>query len=493
MMNFCRSILPVFFLALACFPGLVGIGEAAGEITGSGRAEALGVVRFDHISEAQLPSLRIDLELTQRFGGRFRWKLGTTGRVGGPVVDPSGAGLFDLGHTFQNIAPSLELDEAWVEYRGDTLDLRVGNQRFFWGKLDAQQPNDLLSPRQWHDPLITDEKRTKIAVPAVSADWYFPDSWQPFLPDESRVSLVWQPFAVPWRYPLTDERWFAPALRAPATIVLGAIPGTPCPCDLALDQSVRNTAPPVRSLNNGNVGLRLSARSAGVDWDLVYFNGYDPQPNFSVAVQLHEMASVGEVGLSADVVVQPAYERFQSLGGGAAFEAGDFTWRTELAYRSDRPWPMTLAEVRRGIEEAPQAVDALINGHEVLLPAYVKRDAVEWGVGADTFFFDDLHAILELHQTLLIDNDVRLLVRNVDTKIILTLRKPLWNQRVETEFVALFGVESGYQLLRVEADYAFTDALHLKAGALLVAGTFDSLIGQYRNNDEAFFRMVWSF
>ncbi|MEO2167547.1 MAG: hypothetical protein ABGY42_05395, partial [bacterium] len=189
MMNFCRSILPVCFLASACFPGLVGIGEAAGEIAGSGRAEALGVVRFDHIGEAQLPSLRIDLELTQRLGGGLRWKLGTTGRVGGPVVDPSGAGLFDLGHTFQNIAPSLELGEAWVEYRGDTLDLRVGNQRFFWGKLDAQQPNDLLSPRQWHDPLITDEKRTKIAVPAVSADWYFPDSWQPFLPDESRVSL----------------------------------------------------------------------------------------------------------------------------------------------------------------------------------------------------------------------------------------------------------------------------------------------------------------
>lgn len=480
-------------VALACLFSVAPADAGASGVSLSGRAEALGVARFDHASPAQLPSLRIDLELTQRLGHGFRWKLGGTGRVGGPVVDPSGAGVFDLGHTFQDIAPSLELGEAWIEYRGESLDIRAGTQRFFWGKLDSFQPGDLLNPRNWQDPLITDEKRSKIAVPAISVDWYFPEVLHSILPEESRASLVWQPIAVPFRYPLEDERWFAPALVAPDQLRIAALPGSPCPCDVRVEQGVRNIDPPARSFDNGNIGLRYSARLAGVDWDLSYYNGYDPQPNFSAAIRVRPDESLPAGGLAAEVAIQPAYERFQSVGGGAAFEWASFTWRTEMAWRFQRPWAMTLTEVQRRVEEDPATLARLVAGDEVVVPAFVERDAFEWGLGADTFFFDDLQAILELHQTVLVNNDVPLLVRNVDTRIAMNLRKPWWDERIETQLVALFGIEAGYQLVRFEADFEVTEMVRFEAGVLGVWGTANSLIGQYRDNDQVFFRGVWTF
>lgn len=463
-----------------------------------GKVQGLGVVRFDDASPRQRPLARIDLFAEQAVTSSLRWKLATTGRWGGTIENASGAGLIDFGHSFQNVDPSLQLDEAWVEWLGDDFDVRAGNQRFAWGRLDGVKPNDQLNPLRYYDPFLDDENDQKIAVPALAGSYYFPESWRAHLPEEARVTLVWQPIAVPWLFPEQDERWFPPAARTgpPLSIASLETDGEElCPCVVDVEQELRNSPAPARRFDNGNVGLRVSGRSSGVDWSAVYFDGYDPAASFTVPVRLELGGTGGTPGvLNATALTQlrPAYLRYQSIGADASSVFGGLTTRFEAAWRFRRPYPRDVRSLTGDILDDPARIDALLRGETVTLDAFEKRDAVEWGIGADYFVAGYL-PLLELYQIVLLHNDTPLLIRDVDTRLTASVRKTWLTDQLETELVGLWGIESGYELLRLEATYAVTDAIEVGAGVLGIWGDAVSLIGEFKDNSQAYGRLSYSF
>jgi len=191
-------------LGLAAAPAPRALAVGAPRL--SGRLDSYGVAAFDNRSPSQHPLARIDLSAEQRLGRRLAWHLSLTGRWGGP---PKGTdlGAFVLDRSFQNDSPSLEFGESYLDYRGARLDVRLGLQKFFWGRLDSIQPNDLLSPREYEDPFLTDAVDAKIAVPALAATYYaaVPAAAAHWL-EEPALTMVWQPISVPWRFPLLGER-----------------------------------------------------------------------------------------------------------------------------------------------------------------------------------------------------------------------------------------------------------------------------------------------
>src|SRR5262249_29374327 len=159
-----------------------------------------------------------------------------------------------------------------------------------------------------------------------------------------RLTIVWEPFAVPWRFPLEDERWFAPTARLPNQFfVPGGVP--PCPCEATIVQQARNSPAPARQFDNGNLGARFSGRLGTTDFAVVSFDGYDPTPSFSVAARL-DSASIPSaaqaVPVTAMTALEPAYRRFRSLGADAATPIGPLTVRAEAAWRFRRPYPFAL-------------------------------------------------------------------------------------------------------------------------------------------------------
>ena len=477
----------------------LGVPAHAALPTIGGRVEGYGIVRFDQSSPRQRPLARIDLFAEQRVTSQLRWKLATTGRWGGTIENASGAGLIDFGHSFQNVDPSLQLDEAWVEWLGDDFDVRVGNQRFTWGKLDGPKPNDLLNPLRYYDPLVEREKDQKIAVPALSGSYYFPSSWRAALPEDARVTLVWQPIAVPWLFPEADERWFPPAAETgpPLQIADLVVGGTQiCPCVVDIDQEVRNSSAPARRFDNGNVALRVAGRSAGVDWSAMFFDGYDPAANFTVPVALDlsdANVTPGVLTATARTQLKPAYRRFQSIGADASSVFGGLTTRFEAAWRFRRPYPREVSSLTGEIVGDEQRVAALLAGQTVTLDAFEPRDAVEWGLGAD-YQIGGWLPLLELYQIVLLHNDTPLLIRNVDTRISASLRKTwLEGETLETKIVGLWGIESGYEMVRAEATYAVTDRIAAQLGVLGIWGDARSLVGEFKRNSELFGRLTYSF
>jgi hypothetical protein len=484
---------------------IAALGVAAGDASAApprvgGRLEGLGVVRLDHPSRRQRPLARLDLYAEQTVTSSLRWKLATIGRWGGTLENASGAGLIDFGHTFQNVDPSLQLDEAWLEWLGESIDVKLGNQRFTWGRLDGIKPNDQLNPLRYYDPLITDENDMKIAVPSATVSYYLPRSWREHLPEESRITLVWQPIAVPWLFPEQDERWFPPAASPSGDLFIPDLvvesDGRPvqlCPCLIDVEQQLENAPPPARRFDNGNVGLRVSGRTRGVDWAAVFFDGFETTPAFTVPISLTiDGQSDGVLLGTAFTKLRPAYLRYQSLGADASAVFGGMTTRFEAAWRFRRPYARDVRRLADDVLESPESIDALLAGETVTVDAFARRDAVEWGIGGD-YLVDGWLPLLELYQVIVLHNDTPLLIKDVDSRLTASVRKSWLADRLETELVGLWGIESGYELVRVEGTYAVTDAIEVRAGVLGIWGNAASLIGEFKKNSEAYARIRYSF
>lgn len=483
----------LLILFLAASWGASPARAAPDPVSITGRLEGLGILRFEHDSPRQKPLGRLELSAQQRWTRRLSWKISAVGRIGGPPVGAQ-TGAFVFDRSFQNYAPSLELGEAWLAYERRVAktfrtSVRLGTQKFRWGVLDVVSPNDQLNPREFEDPFLTDEIDRKIAVPALTLHLEARRTFADWRTSNFEISLVWQPIAVPWRFPLPGERWFAPAALAPDVVAVGAVPGTPCPCELPVTQIARNSAAPARRFDNGNAGIRIGATTADVDWHVMLYDGYDPAPAFDSDIRLDGRLDAPRI----DTELRPAYFRYPTIG--ADFEtstAFDLVVRGEAAFKFQRPWSFEISRITDEIAGDPSAVATLLQGGTLTVPTYVLRDAVEWGLGADRYF-GDTFALFELYQILLFNNDVPLLVRNVDTRLTARAETPWLDERLVTELIATWGIEAGYGLARARASYSLTDHVRLELGVLGIWGSRDSLVGQYEQNSEAFGRVSYTF
>ena len=138
---------------------------------------------------------------------------------------------------------------------------------------------------------------------------------------------------------------------------------------------------------------------------------------------------------------------------------------------------LIVVEVRIG---AVHAVD--------LGELFLERDTVEWGAGVD-YTYAGWTPVLQVNQTLIPANRARLLVNDVDTRLFAALRKTFLDERLATDLVAFQGCERSYTGAVARFTYTVSDNLRLRAGYLFVAGTRQSLIGAYQDNDELFVQL----
>jgi hypothetical protein len=462
--------------AAAALPEAHGIETTVGgvRIGIGGYLEGLGVVPVDPDTRRQRPELTLRLTSAAEPVRNLRLVLSVTGLAGGTPVDAR-PGVFDLERAIQNRSPSLEVEELYADWHASAFDVRAGKQKFAWGKLDVIQPNDWLNPEKYYDPLLTGEDERKIGVPAIAV------SWSPSLAprvDDFRVTAVWVPIHVPFRFPQKRERWFPPLAIPPRTFRdEGRIP-------LGLAVENRNEGP--RGLDDGNVALRVSGLLADVDWALYYFDGFDPLPLFNVHAR--------EAGPELEVVETPAFRRFRAGGADLAWAVAGLSLRAEVSYQERRPFSRNIKRDLSGHGNVPDDVFAFLRDFSAgeVTPAFVERDAIMWGIGAD-YPVAGFMPVAEVVQTRVLRNDRRLLIEDVETQLIGIVRKRWLDDRLETRAVVIYGVEGRYFAVIPRVSYALRDDLAVAAGLLAVGGSRQSLLGQFAENDEGFVTIRYTF
>ena len=475
-----------------------------GRVTASGYLDGRAVAETEH-SPRQRPQLLGDVILEAAPSSAVTLRLETRSRIGGPFEGGSGPAVYNLDDTYQNQSPSLDFNEAWAEWRGRRAEVRVGIQKFVWGKLDGIPPTDIVSPRDFHDPLVDDFEERKIGVPAVQGTYYLPDLPRLDLAGV-RMSLAYIPFAVPPRLALFQERWFPSSIapinrfRAPLPAAIARLTGLRR-ADVGVDFETLNRTPP-RQFDEGGIAFRLGGTWRESDWDIYHYTGPETAPDVDLeAVLVADLASQRPPVLRgrAEAGLAQAHDRIHMTGVDWAMPLGGFTIRAEAANLIDRPYLQLVqnllnpAALRR-LDFRPIVSNLRTRGR-AFLPLgdlFVDLDSVEWGVGAD-YLWNGWQPILQVSQTVFLDDHPTLLLNDPETRFTGTLRKRVLGERLEFEVRAGYGIERDWWSAFPRVSYLVRDDLRLRLGYLAIGGPRSSVIGQFHANDEVVMQARYSF
>lgn len=423
----------------------------------SGRLNLRGVHALDDESVKEDPSLygRIKLEASASSWRVHSWlEGGWDGAVRRPSRDHSLFKSFD--EVYQDNTPYLEFKELYLEHSGDILDLKLGIQRFAWGRLDEYPANDLLNPWDYTQFLRKPLEDRKIGVPSLSAsvnssDWTY--------------HSVFVPWLVPYRLSMPDERWSGISTRP--------IPN--------VEYAPQEPNLPSRSIENSNVGFR-ALRTGEIEFAVNLFHGYDPRPVFRSTSFVVE--PIGDKIL-IDPGSVPDFHRITSFGMDTAFVKGDWSFRAEAAYAFNRYF-----NVKRELWGYPSVPAP---GVYPLNPIEVKSDSLDYGLGTDYRPFEDGLLTIQAQQTVIVDRTDALYDRKVETILWGSLKIGWLNQKLETGLLLAYNPEHGAIMTKANVGYTFTDSWKAGVSGIFFDGPSQSIFGRYGRNDQIEAEAVYSW
>ena len=494
--------------AAVTVPGTDGALEMSGYVDGLAVVDTGG-------GERQRPQALAVLRADARARRWLRGRLELRSRIGGPF-EGGHQGVYNFVHTYQNRSPSLEVSEAYADLELPRTDVRVGIQKLAWGRLDGLPPSDVVNPRDFHDPFVTEVEEAKVGVPALAATHHLQPPRGSGI-GELRLSFLWMPFAVPPRLAETRERWFPSSLDPGGAVVLPrrrvelaleriVDDEVIVPKDITIPGTLRTVSrrPPLR-LDAGGIGGRLSGTWRGMDFSVSHYTGPETGPNVDLqptiileSFDLDPTTGVAELKLRSRSDLRQAHDMMHMTGADWATTLGPTTIRAEAAYFQDRLFLrnardlLSPAEIRRQLSASSDALFSRGRARVHLPPLFPALDAFEWGLGIDYTLYS-VFALAQVTQIILLEDAPRLLIDDPETRLVALLRRPFLQDRVEVELRGVYALARGGWFAFPRVSWLIRDDLRLRLGYLAIGGPRTSLFGQFGNNDEVVFQLRQSF
>lgn len=272
---------------------MLGSGASAQDVRVTGHVEADNIAYFEPGE-------------TDRRAGRNEMLGQVDGRVS-PGRNVRLFGSVELRTDFANHSRDrLHVEELYAELTHGRFDLRVGRQIVSWGKTDLVNPTDHLSPRDFSDPLESDDERLGVLAVRPRVQWGL-------LQWEAAIVPVFTGSVMPGQ----RSRW-APPLPSSAQN-----PSQPA-AFTRIDYQFLPSREPATTLANMQYASRVSGSVRGWDVSASYFDGWDDVP------RVGREAIGGTAGVS--VRIAPEHLRKRAIGGDVAAVIGPFTVRAEGAH-----------------------------------------------------------------------------------------------------------------------------------------------------------------
>ncbi len=488
--RFAGGVVVIALSLAAVLPASAWRGEVLGaEVELGGYLETRQVFRTDRDTTPELNRQRLQFELDSWWGDHVSFALVASLQNGGPVTRETRAGFYNIDDVFQSVSPALEIDEAALRLDLDSFVVRLGQLKHSWGKLDRYQPNDVLNPERFADPILLDEGDRKIGVPSIEATYYLPE--RAWLPQEGRLSVVVVPRYVPFRMARRGERWFPPNATPPETLSVPRAGGDTLEVPLSLETG--NARSPAFTFDNASYAARLGAYWRGVDWALYYYHGIQTAPLFRLDARGNVFAN--GAGVTGTTILFPVFNPIDSWGGDLAFSWDRFSFRAEAAFIRDRGFnrdllslandPDVLASIEQALDDLPGGASSV---DVDLGQTYAQSDAVQWGVGVDTQV-GGVDAIFELSQTNVLGSHAPLLIDDAETVLLADLSRRFLHDDLTLHLGSLYGASSDYTVLMPRLTYRFHRRAEIRIGYIHIAGRSRSRLGQFKDNDEGYVRL----
>ncbi len=430
-----RPLIPTFYLsfftvamsASARAEGIVDSIETSGlfetEIsvgTESGNARKAEFILTPEIGMDLTPSTRLTVIARQR----------------GDVVDelepgqPGQANRSEFSERwFANDHVDLELREAFIDTEIGNTFLRIGKQQIVWGQADGLKVLDILNPQSFREFILDDFEDSRIPLWALNAEIPVGDAM---------LQLLWIPDKT---YDDIPESGAAYEFTSPL-LVPQAPPGIPV--------TITPLQRPDDFFADSDVGAKIALFVGGWDVSFNYAYHYFDRP-----VTRREISPTG-------ITVRQDYERTHLLGGTASTVFGDFTFRGEVGYSSDRYF------LTNDITDA----DGVARSGEI---SYV--------LGLDYQGWRDWFVSAQFFQSIITDSAPGLVRDDVDTTVTLLVRRDFMNDSLQVEALLIQSLNQDDGVLQASLSYEWRSNVELKLGADIFYGNSNGIFGQFDNND----------
>lgn len=404
-------------------------------VSGKVEAEFVSAVR---LNDGDTGLMRATIKPSIRWRNSQNWQGDFSGRLE-ITDDPAGLGTTE---TFSALSRPLirsdkvrlEIDKATQSYRGDALNVTLGKQTVAWGILDGLQVTDRFDAVRRRDAVFTDPRPERIARWGARVRLSIEDT---------EVDLAGMLDASVNQLPSPGGPFLPLASRSRGGIPAGV--ATP-----PLRVSNRNAA-----LGDATVGARLSRGFSGTSVSLVAISGPDTDPVFRLTTA------------AGAPTVQLDYPRRTLLGGTIERSAGSQVWRAEVAIIPD--------QVVNTLTQAPLSS--------------AERTRVLAGVGFDWSAPNDVFVNAQLGVDHVSLGDAPLVRPSSDIVATLRVQKSLLNERLWMRGEVISTLSDGDGAFRPWADWRVTDNVTVSAGADLIWGTREGLIGQFRDQSRGWLRL----
>jgi hypothetical protein len=472
-----------------------------GKLSLAGYLEGKAIYALDRDSPEENPSEELGLELKASTSTWLSSKLLVQAVDDGKVIDPGNGRLVnDFGHIYQDKNPYVNFDEAYLDIYTGKVDFRLGIQKFAWGRLDEINPTDNLNTEDLTEGGTNDEIDRKIGVPSAKVNLYS---------DLCNVELGWVPRFVPYRLPTSEERWFPRVLKPPSVITAGTVG------DIPVTTVFKDIDLPGFSFENSEGGVRISKYIEGWDVSVSYFTGYDTMPlteaPTDLIVDLKDPLAL-DYEIRAQITLEPEIHRMHVYGFDFTTTVGSFTLRGEYAYFEDKFYNRKLDSVLKEVVTPERQKEILADFLQEYLDSGGKKnvqtfhiepdldlqmDSMKYGLGLD-YIFGDTSVSGQCIQEFIPDFDKSKPVffnkNGLDTLLTFLFKQFFLQNTMEFNFRVAYDIEFQDFLIKPSLKYSFTNDIQGTIGALIIDGKYDdSLLGQYRENDEIYASLRCSF
>ncbi|MCE5331296.1 MAG: hypothetical protein LLF95_04040 [Bacteroidales bacterium] len=343
---------------------------------------------------------------------------------------------------FDENVQMIQLKELYAGYRGEKLDVLLGNQIVSWGRADGFNPTNNITPNDYFflsaDP--DDQKESNFMlrmklrfIPAVE------------------LELIGIPFyqASNYRYDLFD---------------------------MGENVAFGSEIIPSKDLKNGTLAARLNFEFPVAGWSLSYFRGYDPYHGFDV------QSVDWSTGLPLLTNVAVSYLK-TTAGADFAIPIGKSVFRGEVAYNItktiDNKMYIPLPDVSYVAE-----IESNLAGF-TMVGQYIGKFVPDFSALVFPVLSDPLNSTAQMQYTNeLIDYENRLFNRRIFNQqektnhaVSLTVNKSFGYDNWNAECTAYFNFTSDEWLIRPKLIWKINDNLSAAIGGNYMQGKVKTLFG----------------
>jgi len=333
----------------------------------------------------------------------------------------------------------VEVREFYIDAFIKDSDIRLGKQQVVWGQADGLRVLDVLNPIDYREFILPEvgERRIPLWMLNVESPMGKGMLQLILIPDQTYDQLP--PFDGAFAF---SSRLLVP--QAPANV----------PVTMLDDKR------PSKPIKNADAGIRWTRFVDGWDLSLNYLYHYQNQAVFYLTQS------------PTGVTVTPTYQRSHLLGGTASNAFGNFTFRGELGYSTDRYWVANPAQLAAGVAQSPEL-------------AYVA--------GLDYSGLSDTFLSFQVFQSHLTRRESGTIRNQTETQVTALARRNLWNEVLTLEAFIIQSIDDKDGLIQLEARYQFNSTLSGRLGTDWFYGDSAGLFGQFKTASRVHVGLTYAF